>query len=402
MTTLRIDRPGDSDDGSSAGQCPRCGTAGPVGSRCEIKSCRAQGYHVVPRAAEAHEDPRVGLLVGPFLVTRALGGGRFEALRVATEEEVTLRLIEAESDDEVRRHMALVARHRKIAATIGHPGIRAPREVGAGAGHVYVLDEQMPGQRSLQAILDGRRRSRNHFSDGAIVEVLGPVFEILARAHEAGFEHLDLLPGAIQLAPIDVGTRGGLAVRVAWFSGGDEREHARVSRANFVTPYHAPEQWTGHGVGHTADLFAMGVIAYELLTLGDPSRLKSSVERERAIGALPPALATFLETALHPDPRYRYENASTMRLALEMALSGQVLPTESETPTLMLPKPVLRDAYGPTRTTVLEPGDFADLVGDEGQDGEPGDAEDSTETVILGRPGALDTVLIELPRTRRR
>lgn len=395
-------------DDPSVGRCPSCDTPGLIGARCEVKACRSGGYHVVPRGAGA-SDRRVGRVVGPWLLTRLVDKpDRYAALRLATHEPATLRLVEVEDDAAARKLLADIAKGRQTTTLVGQPGVHVPGEVGAAPGLVYLVDDLPAGARTLQRVIDDRKRVGRAFSLVETLAVLEPVLAVLERAHRQRVLHLDLGPDQILVAPAG----RSLDVRIMgygrWASPGEEVR----SRATLLDPFMAPEQIHGRAVGHAADLYAVAVIAFELLTLRRPFSQGGRIHEDKArparevlaplgLAELGPALVAFFERALDPDPRRRFADAQTLGRQLERAMSGQRAEDDDDddATTTMILADRSRGERAPrpsddedTTTMILGSVARADAAGDD---------DDATSTVILGKPGSLDTVFIDMPKRRR-
>ena len=157
----------------------------------------------------------------------------------------------------------------------------------------------------------------------------------LAHAHSLGVVHRDLKPANLML------TESG-AVKVMDFGIARVVGTEHLTSAGFMmgTPaYMAPEQVLGEDIDARADLYAMGVVLYHLLTgqlpfKGDTpfemaqSRLRDQPTPVRSVRAeLPPWLETVLGMAIHRDPPRRFQSAPTFREALGRGLANLPLET---------------------------------------------------------------------------
>ena len=229
----------------------------------------------------------------------------------------------------------LLERFRREARAAGrrfHPNIVAIWDFGEEDGIPFLVMELIEG-KSLDEIL----KASGLLAADRSIRIMTQVLNALGFAHESGIIHRDVKPSNIMVLQQD-------QIKVADFG------IARIDASDFTivgdllgTPaYMAPEQLTGGPVDHRTDLFAAGVILFEMLTGVKPFRGKSITEimsfMERRgpedIRALNPALSESLKTvigkALAFDPGARYGAAAEFSAALQEAVS--VVVTEKPRP----------------------------------------------------------------------
>jgi serine/threonine-protein kinase len=160
--------------------------------------------------------------------------------------------------------MARFRREIALAAGLSHPGILPVLRSGEHAGRLWYTMPLADGE-SLGARL--RRDARVALTEG--VGLLRDVAAALEHAHARGVVHRDLKPDNILLIGgraviADLGVAKALA---AAHDGSSEGDISTATGVSVGTPaYMAPEQATGEGVvDHRADLYSLGVIAYQLL-----------------------------------------------------------------------------------------------------------------------------------------
>src|ERR1700757_1483360 len=165
----------------------------------------------------------------------------------------------------------LLERFRREARAAGrrfHPNIVAIWDFGDDNGRPFLVMELVDG-RSLDQII----KASGPLELGRAVPIIMQVLRALGFAHENGIVHRDIKPSNIMVLQND-------HVKVADFG------IARIDASDFTivgdllgTPaYMAPEQLTGGAVDHRTDLFAAGVILFEMLTGVKPFRGKSITE----------------------------------------------------------------------------------------------------------------------------
>lgn len=202
---------------------------------------------------------------------------------------------------------------------VSHPGVAMLYECGAEDGESFVAQEFVPGQ-SLTQLLAGRPINALRAVDLAV-----RIVDSLAALHAAGLTHGDLRPDNIIVTPkgqvklLDAGL-------AAFTSGGMMRAQARAGGLTEssvpVLRYLAPEEALGETGDHRADLFAAGLILYEMLT-GQPAFerpnadatllaiLKDKVPVPSAKQArLPIDLDRIVDRALARSVAARYQTAS--------------------------------------------------------------------------------------------
>ena len=182
--------------------------------------------------------------------------------RPVTEGEVDLCRIEA----------------RKV-ARLRHPNIVAVHDVGQEGATCFIVSEWIDGV-DLAARIKGDRPCCREAA-----RIVAEVAEALGHAHRMGFVHRDIKPANILL------DHQGRAYLTDFGIAVVEEELLRDVTAAGTLPYMAPEQ-LGEGLGpvdHRADLYALGVVLYELLTSRRPFRATTPIElREKLFREDPP------------------------------------------------------------------------------------------------------------------
>ncbi len=210
----------------------------------------------------------------------------------------------------------------RLARRVTHPNVVRVHDIGV-ANHTVYLTMQMVDGRSLSAVLkDGPPR------DAA--RLARQIAAGLDAAHRAGVVHSDLKPGNVLVA-------GGPDDRRALITDfGIARalgETHPVEHVRGTPSYMAPEQWRGEPVGIATDVYALGLLLFELYTgehlPGAPDAPPSGETAARVRAGLPGGLAEAIVDALEPDPERRARSlAPILRELAVMAGDG----TEIETP----------------------------------------------------------------------
>ena len=214
-------------------------------------------------------SPQLGELGGYQLLER-IGAGAlgdvFRARDTVHGRTVAIKRVPAAlmADDE----RLVLLRDTCLALTqVSHPGIAMLYECGDEDGQTFVAQEFVPGQ-SLTQVLAGRPINALRAVDLAV-----RMADSLAVLHSAGLTHGDLRPDNIVVTP--KGQVKLLDAGLAAFSGGGAvRASARVGDVPVsslaVVRYLTPEEALGETGDKRADLFALGLVLYEMLT-GQPA-----------------------------------------------------------------------------------------------------------------------------------
>ncbi len=228
-------------------------------------------------------------------------------------------------------------REGQALAAIRHPSVVTVYAFGTEGTIPYLVLEHVAGL-SLDAYIEQRRRRGESFTIAEVVDILCRVAEGLMIIHRAGISHRDIKPGNLMLAP---GNRLVLMDFGLVLPEIDVRKYKAISGS---LGYMAPEVIAGSvqpGTGHLADLYALGVVGYELLTGALPfdsdnlvAHLSSQVigpvpDASAHRAGIPQALGTLLRELLAPEPRERAQSAETVLWQLR-AIQDRVAGTVRE------------------------------------------------------------------------
>jgi serine/threonine protein kinase len=259
------------------------------------------------------------LIVGPYRILEEVGRGGMGIVYAAEDTRlgriVALKALPSEyGSDPVRRER--LAREARAAAAVAHPGVATVFALEEIDGHLYIASELVRGQ-TLRAELANGALPLVKAIDTAI-----DIADALDAAHTQGVIHRDLKPE-------NVVRRADGGIKVLDFGlaklempGGRGEATLTVQGTLLGTPgYMAPEQLRGDPIDARADLFAFGVLAYELATGvhpfggGDPASLIARLvdgDPPFARTIDPPALHAILRRCLRSSPAERYESARAM------------------------------------------------------------------------------------------
>jgi serine/threonine protein kinase len=261
-----------------------------------------------PAAAE-------GAVIGPYIVRRELGRGGMGVVYLAEDTRLSRRVAlkalspEVGRDPERRERLKLEAR---AAAALSHPGIATVYALEEIGGTLYLSCEYVPGE-PLRALL-----ASGPLPIAQVVTIGAQLARALAAAHAAGVVHRDIKPENVVRTPSGV-------VKILDFGLArmDTAVGPRLTQTGVIvgTPaYMAPEQILGQPVDFRTDLFALGVLLYELATGSNPFVAKSvSGTLAHIVDDEPPAVSTvrpeslpeldrIVETCLRKKAVDRYES----------------------------------------------------------------------------------------------
>jgi serine/threonine-protein kinase len=235
--------------------------------------------------------------IGKYSVTRLLGEGAmgvvYEAHDPNLDRRVAIKMIRGEVLGGKQAEI-MVARFKNEAMAAGrlqHPGIVAVYDYGEEDGAAYIVMELAPGED-----LDDYVARRAPIGFSVVGSIMLQLRDALQFAHESGVVHRDIKPSNMIVS-------SGGRLKISDFG------IARIATSNLTqtgaalgTPaYMAPEQYSGVGVDHRADLFSAGVILYELVTGQQPFVGQSIQEVAYKICHVDPVRPTKLHPNLPPS-----------------------------------------------------------------------------------------------------
>jgi tRNA A-37 threonylcarbamoyl transferase component Bud32 len=211
--------------------------------------------------------PEFGTLAGEYQLMEEIGRGAFgtvyRAIHPLIGKEVAIKVLDESSLDDTSLERRFVTEARSV-NRIKHPNIVDIFGFGELAnGQKFYVMELLTGE-TLAAL----RKRAGALPSRAAIEVLEPLADALDAAHEVGILHRDLKPANVFLhrAPDGSVSVKLLDFGVAKVLGGHDPAHTKTGGAIGTPAYMAPEQWAGGTAAAAADVYSLGVIAYELLT----------------------------------------------------------------------------------------------------------------------------------------
>ena len=254
-----------------------------------------------------------GSVVGHFRLTSTLGEGGMGVVYLAEDihlkRQVALKFLRGQGAGVDPRRLI---REAQIASGLDHPHIATVYEVGEWESVPFIALAYCAGETVKQ------RLARGSLPIPEVVSILRQVAEGVAHAHAAGVVHRDLKPANIMVGPdgqvriLDFGLAQSLAP--------DSLTVTLLTQPGTTVGtirYMAPEQLRGEAVDHRADIWALGVTLFEMLTgrlpfEGDNLFTVMREVTEKSVPSIltlrpdtPPALAAIVESALQKDREAR-------------------------------------------------------------------------------------------------
>jgi Tol biopolymer transport system component len=283
-------------------------------------------------------DLTPGDQLGPYEIRAVLGAGGmgvvYRAFDPRLAREVAVKTLPRELALD-RGRIERFTTEAKAASRLSHPNIIAVYDVGEHAGIPYVVTELLDGE-TLRQKIEGQGLPRRKAIDLAIAVAHG-----LSAAHGKGIVHRDLKPENLfvtrdgRLKILDFGLAKLLDTDPeARIADGDTISFDHSSGHLIGTiGYMAPEQARGEPADSRADIFALGVICFEMLLGRHPFRQPSPAATLTAIlrddpfedtlqSALPAELLAILRRCLEKSPDERFQSASDLAFQLSHLSQG--------------------------------------------------------------------------------
>lgn len=292
---------------------------------------------VVSRGILGHGD-RVGDYTICEMLDRGGCGIVYSGMHRTSGEPAAVKVLRSEllsSSEMVERFV----REARAIDRIRHPNIVRTLDGGTLTdGRPYLVMELLPGS-SLRHI----RKQRGAFSPEEVIEVLTPICAALEAVHAAGYIHRDLKSSNIIIS--DDGQRVTLLdFGIAKLMNPSASQSGLTSVGHPMgTPHSmAPEQIIGGPIAPSTDVYALGILTYELLTAQLPfmSEHRSEIERMHLRSQPPrpsrdapvsPAVDAVVLRSLAKAQRDRYASPSSFIEALGLAIRSRASSTETDT-----------------------------------------------------------------------
>jgi Tol biopolymer transport system component len=287
----------------------------------------------------------VGRALSHYRITSAIGAGGmgevYRATDTALGRDVAIKVLPPDVAHDTDR-LARFRREAQLLASLNHPNIAAIYGFEQADGKSFIALELVEGE-DLKA-----RLARGPIPVAEAIEIAEQVAEALEEAHNKGIVHRDLKPANVKLTTDGKVKVLDFGLAKAW--AGDSSDVRSSPPMISQTPtlahtgtvagvilgtaaYMAPEQARGKPVDRRADVWAFGVLVWEMLTgrtlfSGETVTdvIAAVVTREPDLDLLPPetppAVRRLLSRCLRKDPRLRLPDIGAARLELQELLTG--------------------------------------------------------------------------------
>ncbi|MFL6626605.1 MAG: protein kinase domain-containing protein [Vitreoscilla sp.] len=304
--------------------------------------------------------PPIPERIGKYTISAVLGRGSmgtvYKGFDPHIHRPVAIKTIHRELLGDSQAADSIAARFRNEAKAVGriqHPGVVAIYDFGEDGDVTFIAMEFVDG-RTLDDILSVPQM----LSEANVLAVMDQLLEALSVAHAQGVWHRDIKP-----ANLIVTRQGQVKLTDFGIARLEDANLTQVSSMIGTPAYMAPEQFTGKGIDHRADLFACGVLLYRMLTgrrafTGATQEVMYKILNEHppapsvvTKGLRPAAYDAVVARAIAKNPADRYPDAAAMRAALQGLSRAPAAPGAKATVILPIP----HDADHPGTTSAVSP-----------------------------------------------
>ncbi|MDH3628423.1 MAG: protein kinase [Acidobacteriota bacterium] len=309
-----------------------------------------------------------GSTLGPYEIVAQIGAGGmgvvWKALDPSLKRHVAIKILPAtlNADPQWRQRFQQEA---EAAAALQHPNIAVIHQVGEHDGNPYIVMQYLDGQTLRQILREGPMPTRRWLAVGV------GIADGLAHAQKNGIVHQDLKPDNVmittdgQVKILDF----GLAKVIG--SGADDGEPRDNGKIFGSRSYMSPEQIRGEKIDHRSDLFAFGVLLYEMAGGCVPFRGKTDEAVRQAIteeepaplsdrsDGIPTEVERVVRKAMEKEPERRYQHADELATDLRNLKrdlsTGRATMTSEEGPSGLTNYTPVPSAPSPTPTPTPTP-----------------------------------------------
>lgn len=261
--------------------------------------------------------------LGPYQILESIGTGGMGEVWKATDPRidrtVAIKICKAQFTDRFDREARAVA-------ALNHPNVCTLYDIGPDYLVMEFVEGETLGDKIKRSLLDQQE----------ILRITSQVADALEEAHSKGVTHRDLKPGNIKIRPdgtvkvLDFGlAKVALSSSSASMAPSDDSPTVSVglTQAGMIlgtAAYMSPEQARGRNVDKRADIWAFGVVLYEMLTGAPPfngmdmgETLAAVIKTEPEFSKVPRRFERLLRACLQKDPRKRLRDIADWKLLLD-------------------------------------------------------------------------------------
>jgi eukaryotic-like serine/threonine-protein kinase len=316
-------------------------------ARQPLTSVRNDGKQISRASRSLPPDaPHVGgIIADKYRIEELLGRGGmglvFKAAHLITGKRFAIKWLLPDSGGDTLSVERFI-REAQVAGRFNHPNVVEVYDVGEARGSFYMVMELLEGES-----LETRVLCRGAMPAREVIRIVLPCARGVARAHAAGIVHRDLKPANIFLRKTDSGVEVPKVLDFGISKRADklDKDSAITKTGTLLgTPYYmAPEQVHGKNVDPRTDVYAFGVILYQLVSGKLPFEAASyssllvkiltdvPTPLDALVPELPRGFSNTVRRAMARDPAARYQTMEGLIEALEMA---ETSPSRSRGPSL--------------------------------------------------------------------
>lgn len=271
-----------------------------------------------------------GRQLGNYQILEEIGRGGmavvYRAYQPSLNRDVAIKVLPPQLSFD-QQFVERFQREAKAAARLRHPNIVVIHDVGHYDGIYYIVMEYLEG-RTLKQLIE----QEGPLSTERAAAVVGQVAAALDYAHQQGVVHRDVKPANIFVGKGDQVTLTDFGIAKA---ASDSEQLTRTGMLMGTPEYMAPEQAEGGPVDHRTDLYALGIVLYQMLAGRVPFRSTTPHATLHAViyeappppQQLNPALSSAVEAvilrAIAKQAGQRFQSGAQLAKALRAALASQ-------------------------------------------------------------------------------
>ena len=276
-----------------------------------------------------------GRIISHYEIGRLIGSGGMGHVYAARDtelgREVALKVASLDGEDAQAR----LRREAQHASRLSHPHICHIYDVGRADGQLFVVMELVNGKSLSDLVREGQLSIANARRYGM------EIADALAHAHEHGITHRDLKSTNVMITPklgakvLDFGLARMLDTHQIDALSQSQRSLTGEGTIAGTLPYMAPELLRGERGDERSDIWALGVLLYEMVAGRRPFTGATGFEVSAGIlqqetpalpSTVPAPMRAIIQRCLEKNPARRYQNAADVHLALE-EMKGLRIPT---------------------------------------------------------------------------
>jgi eukaryotic-like serine/threonine-protein kinase len=277
--------------------------------------------------------PTVGQVFGHYRIVNQVGAGGMGVVYRAHDErldrDVALKVLSPGvlSDEKARKRF----RNEALAlAKLNHPNIATIHDFDTEAGFDFLVMEYVHGMTLAERLRSGPLAEKEIFALGE------QIAKGLSRAHDIGIVHRDLKPGNVIITPAGEVKLLDFGISVLLEPTSETKDTINAQDPFGTLPYMAPEQLRGEPIDGRCDIYAAGVVLYEIATgqlpfagklssalvddiLHKPATQPQSINPRISLG-----LANIILKCLEKDPEHRYQSAKELVVDLRRMMTASI------------------------------------------------------------------------------